>query len=181
MEQKLVYLHTTKELAETEEILKQQGMQIFFKSEDAEINFSDMTEEEKSSWLESMRGDIKEQIRDLANGRQEYDSIKKLIEEKFDDILTLVNDDRIYNVDEKFKKLVKEMSTIDQLYYSVGEWKSCVQIDHSTYSQAKLRCSILIAKQGPNLVRYVAFLNDPILSLEGSTADTLKFVLEKKF
>jgi len=181
MEQKLVYLHTSKQLSETEEILKNQGMQILFKSEDAEIKFSDMTEEEKSSWLKSMEADIQRQIVDLAVYRTAHNKYKKIIEKKFEEILKLVRNGGIYNVDEKFGKLVEDMQTIDQYFYGMKDWRDCVVIDHHTYSQAKIRCSCLIAKQGTSLVRYLSYLNDPILSFIGSNANNLKLSLEKKF
>jgi len=79
------------------------------------------------------------------------------------------------------KKIVKEMGEIDQHYYKMGDWKSCVTIDHGIIRQSKIRCSILIAKTGTDVVRYLSFLNDPIISITGVNAKNLKSTLEKKF
>jgi len=58
MEQKLVYLHTDKNLQETEEILKKQGMEIILKTDSMRLHFSDMTEEEQISYLKTLEADF---------------------------------------------------------------------------------------------------------------------------
>jgi len=181
MKQQCIYLHTTKDLAETETILKNEGMQIVFQSDDAEIKFSDMIEEEKISWLKSMQEDLDGQISDMELNRKAYQLGINFIEKKFVDVLNLLKDDNYSNVDEKCKKIVEEMSEIDQHYYKMGDWKSCVTIDHGIIRQSKIRCSILIAKTGTDVVRYLSFLNDPILSITGPHATNLKSSLEKNF
>jgi len=181
MKQQCIYLHTTKDLAETEEILKNEGMQIVFQSDDAEIKFSDMIEEEKIGWLKSMQEDLDGQISDMELNRKAYQLGINFIEKKFVDVLNLLKDDNYSNVDEKCKKIVEEMSEIDQHYYKMGDWKCCVTIDHGIIRQSKIRCSCLIAKTGTDVVRYLSFLNDPILSITGPHATNLKSSLEKKF
>jgi len=181
MQQKLAYLHTTKDLAETETILKNEGMQIVFQSDDAEIKFSDMTEGEKISWLKSMQEDLEGQISDMKLNREAYEIGKNFIEKKFADVLNLVKDDNYSNVDEKYKKIVNGMREIDQHYYKMGDWRNCVTIDHDLIRQSKLRCSCLIAKTGTDVVRYLSFLNDPILSITGPNATNLKLSLKEKF
>jgi len=104
MKQQCIYLHTTKDLAETETILKNEGMQIVFQSDDAEIKFSDMIEEEKISWLKSMQDDLDGQISDMELNRKNYQIGINFIEKKFVDVLNLLKDDNYSNVDEKCKK-----------------------------------------------------------------------------
>ena len=181
MKQQCIYLHTTKDLAETETILKNEGMQIVFQSDDAEIKFSDMTEEEKISWLKSMHEDLDVQIIDMESNRTAFQLEINFIEKKFVDVVNLLKDDNYSNVDEKYKKIVKEMSEIDQHYYKTGDWRNCVTIDHGIIRQSKLRCSCLIAKTGTDVVRYLSFLNDPILTITGKNATNLKSSLEGKF
>ena len=181
MEQQCIYLHTTKDLAQTEEILKKRGMEIVFKSEDADIKFSDMTEEEKISWIKSMQEDLIIQISDMESMRKVFEIGINSIEKKFADVLNLVKDDNHYNIDEKFKKLVKEMGEIDQHYYKMGDWKNCVTIDHGLFRSSRLRCSCLVAKTESGVVRYLSFLNDPILTITGKNAKNLKSSMEKQF
>jgi len=181
MKQQCIYLHTTKDLAETEEILKNAGMQIVFQSDDADIKFSDMTEEEKISWLKSIQEDLDMQIKDMELNREAYEIGKNFIEKKFADVLNLVKDDNYSNVDEKYKKIVNGMREIDQHYYKMGDWRNCVTLDHGLIRQSKLRCSCLIAKTETDVVRYLSFLNDPILSITGPNATNLKSSLKEKF
>src|SRR3972149_7539327 len=65
MEQKLVYLHTDKNLEEAKQILEQEEMEILLKTDTMYINFSDMTEEEQSSWIKLMRDDLEDAVDDL--------------------------------------------------------------------------------------------------------------------
>jgi len=82
MKQQCTYLHTTKQLNEAEDILKREGMQIVFQSDDADIKFSDMTEEEKISWLKSIQEDLDMQIKDMELNREAYEIGKNFIEKK---------------------------------------------------------------------------------------------------
>jgi len=47
MQQQCVYFHTTKNLSESNEILKQEGMQIILKTNSLYLDFEDMNEEEQ--------------------------------------------------------------------------------------------------------------------------------------
>src|SRR3989304_2046093 len=65
MEQKLVYLHTDKNLEEAKQILEPEEMEILLKTDTMYIDFSDMTEEEQSSWIKLMRDDLEDAVDDL--------------------------------------------------------------------------------------------------------------------
>jgi len=62
MQQQCVYFHTGKNTEETAKILKQQGWEIIYKSNNDDIDFNTLTEEEQISWLLVYKERIKSQI-----------------------------------------------------------------------------------------------------------------------
>ena len=45
----------------------------------------------------------------------------------------------------------------------------------------RIRCSCIIARKGDDIVRYLEFQKDPIVTITGPKAANLKSSLEKKF
>ena len=62
MSQQCVHLHTTRELDATERILKMQGMEIIVQSNQANLRFSDLTDEEKKSYMLEVEKELKAQL-----------------------------------------------------------------------------------------------------------------------
>jgi len=176
MQQQCVFFHTTKNLAESNEILKQEGMQIILKTNSLYLDFEDMNEEEQKSWLKEIRGDLEDAADDI-------DMFYKKLE-------------RFHSQKEEFPKNIRNL--IDELPQSdfvlSGQHKKIVQklVEHFTYYNnfrtrdiqrfgQGIRCSCIIARQGDDIVRYVEFLSDPVVTVISKNAAKLKSVLEKKF
>jgi len=185
MQQKLVYLHTEKNLEETEQILKNKGFEIIYKSMDDEIDFYNLAEHEKISWINAFKDDLKKQIIDLQQDDKDlekYVDPKEFISKKFVDVFNFIQNDNKFQTNEKFEIIVNEMKLIDDQYNKIKNWLDyLIFIDHNAIGYRELRCSRLIAKKGSEKVIYMAFLNDPILTLEGQNSINLKSSLEKQF
>jgi len=185
MEQQLVYLHTEKNLEETEQILKNQGFEIIYKSMDDEIDFYNLTEHEKISWINAFKDDLKKQIIDLQQDDKDLEKHvdpKEFISKKFVNVFNFIQNDNKFQTNEKFEIIVNEMRLIDDQYNIIKNWLDClIFIDHNALGYSELRCSRLIAKRGSEKISYMAFLNDPILTLQSQNATNLKSTLEKKF
>ena len=88
MEQQLVHLHTTKDLDQTEEILKEYGMEIIFKADRFYLKLSQMNEEEKLSWIDSIQGKLRTSLEYLTDAAinseilmEQNNSLKKSLTE----------------------------------------------------------------------------------------------------
>ena len=181
MQQQLVYLHTDKNLEETEEILKQQGMEIILRSNSLSLNFSDMTEEEQVGYLKTIEVDMQnaadklelqeKQIEILA---RKGNSFSKELREIFNSLKNSRNTNRIKHfqyLQEEFRKVQGLVSSIEDLRYRSRD----IRLNDS------IRCSCLIAKMGTDVIRYLSFEEDPVLTITGPNATNLKSTLESKF
>lgn len=181
MQQKLVYLHTDKNLKETEEILKQQGMEIILKCDSIHLHFSDMTEEEQLSYLKTIEGDLEHKADRLEIFDKELEifikrgnSFSKIFKENFNLIKNSRNTETIKRFKDaqiKFIKLYRLTSILTDYGF------------HSGYLEfnENVRCSCIIAKMGSDVIRYLEFKNDPVLTFTGPNATSLKSSLEKQF
>ena len=180
MEQKYLYLHTEKTLADTEEILKSEGMQIVFKSDYTNIKFSDMTEGEKLGWCKALEGNLPLQISLLEKKRKQFEKKIELTEKKLVDVFNLIKDVNTDNVDTKFEDIVKNRLNLGPFYVDMDLRRQWDVIDNGV-TNSTINCSCLIAKTENDVVRYLSFLDDPVLSISGPTAANLKLSLEKQF
>jgi len=186
MQQQCVYFHTEKEPKETEKILKKEKMQIMFKSEQVILRLQDLTDEEKDSWekyqLEQINSFI-ERIDILEHTSQEnLKKVKSANKELFKFIHSCKNDVGKINVnkaiEERLNQILKNISYEDMY---MAERNLMVEIPY--LFENKISCSCIIAKQGENFVRYLQFIayQDPVLTITGPNADSIKSTLEEKF
>jgi len=187
MQQQCVYFHTEKEPKETENILKKEKMQIMFKSERVLLYLSDMTEEEKNSWQKFQQEEINsfiERLEIFEHASQENsEKVKSANKELFKFIHSCKNDVGNANVNkairQRLNQILKNLSHED-MYYT--ERNLTYEIPYHLEND-KIICSCIIAKQGENFVRYLKFHanQDPVLTITGPNADSIKSTLEEKF
>ena len=180
MKQQCAFLHTAKGLKEAEEILQKEGMEIILKTTSMQINYSDLTEAEQFSWLKMVRNDFEAYVDDI---EILYRKVELFLRKK--PITT-----------DNFRKMLEELpkNTIDNKEYkNLAEkflefFEDSKQISdggHPGYATRRLdrilSCSCIIARKGSDFVRYLEFYRDPVLTIKGPNATSLKSSLESKF
>jgi len=197
MSQQCVHLHTAKELDATEEILKNEGMEIIVQVPTVYLSFDELTEEEKKSYLLEIEKDLIQQftaneaiLEEFRNQMKSYDSFKKSI---FESLKTMKKSptqirnsntyakysDRLRNIGYIFHNCHASMEDVaDPLGSSL---RSSGRPSTGGVSSGPIRCSLLIAKKGDNIVRYLSFMTDPVLTITGPDAKNMKTTLEGKF
>ena len=181
MEQKLVYLHTDKNLKETEKILKKQGMEIILTTDTLYLNFSDMTEEEQISYLKTLEADFENTADELEIQDKELEIVARRgysFSKGFREIINSLKNSRNTDTIKHFQHLEEEFRKIRLLSYSLSHLGKRVRAVHLN---EKIPCSCLIAKMGTDVIRYLAFKDDPVLTITGLNATNLKSTLESKF
>jgi len=189
MQQQCVYFHTEKEPKETENILKKEKMQIIFKTNQVEMRLQDLTEEEKDSWQKFQLEQIKmhlEVIEIYEHQHQEnFEKIKsknKEIAEIIQSCLTSVENLKVVNKAnrKRLKLTLKSVRSHRELYFTE---RGMMDYPSQLFENNRIICSCIIAKQGENFVRYLQFLEnqDPVLTITGPNADSIKSTLEEKF
>ena len=183
MEQKLVYLHTDKNLEEAKQILEQEEMEILLKTDTMYIDFSDMTEEEQSSWIKLMRDDLEDAVDDLEIfyrkiqlfNKKNYTSPENV--RKMFEALSKSND---YVLSQAHIDLIREIVEFGRKTKHISYFTRFETHNVKKFGEA-IRCSCIIARKGTDIVRYLEFLKDPILTINGPNATSLKSSLEKQF
>jgi len=184
MEQQCVYLHTSKRPGETTQILKQKGWEIVSWSKDELIDFFSLTKDEKISWIKAFEEDLDVQIHDLEKANRNFASFivsKDLVKKRFEKVVSMLKNSGQLSIIQKYERIVKEMKVIDTIFNSMSEWLETITIDHLVISGYKINCSRIIAKKGSEQIRYLEFLNDPIITITGPNANSSKVSLEEKF
>ena len=181
MQQKLVYLHTDKNLKETEEILKQQGMEIILMTDTLYLNFSDMTEEEQLSYLKTLEADFEDTADELEIQDKEIEIIGRKgysFSKRFREIINSLKNSRNTDTIKNYQHLQEELQKMRLLSHTLS---NLGQRARTLHLNEKIHCACLIAKMETDVIRYLAFKNDPVLTITGPNATTLKSTLESKF
>jgi len=184
MKQQTVCLHTKKELGLANKILKEEGMEIIFKSSNAYLQFSDLTSEEKASFIEIMTEDLSVHLKYLEKGYEDIKKLEKKLQSYWSEAVAfgklLRSNPNDYKTNEKYASFSKK-----SLAFGHPEERSWTRHRNMRYyepiSLRDVRCSVLLAKKGTETVRYVSFLKDPVLTITGPKAAKLKSSLESKF
>ena len=181
MSQQCVYFHTEKTLKETEEILKQQGMEIILKTDSLRLNFSDMTEEEQLSYLKTLVADLEHTCDRLELQEKELEIVARQgisFSKEFREICNKIKNSRATDTIKRFQHLQEEYLKIRRLVITVPDLRNTRS---ELVFNERVRCSCLIAKMGTDVIRYLAFENDPIITINGPKANELKSTLEQSF
>jgi hypothetical protein len=183
MQQQCVYLHTFKDLNEAEKIMKENGMTIILKQENTYIDVDEMNEEEKRSYLETIKNEFAETLEEIGKaqvrGEMYFKSLQMMKTTIFEifDLLNKTSNNQ--QVNEKFDLLLSEMRKVNEIievFDTIRNFKyRHIRVDH------KPSCSVIIAKKGDEIIRYLEFEKDPVITITGPNATNLKSTLESKF
>jgi len=197
MSQQCVHFHTTKEIDETEDILKKQGMEIIIKSNSATIQFSDLTDEEKKSYILEIEKDVKEHFKFSEKILKEFGMLMKDYPKFEKSIFTSLNlmkknPGKIIR-SKMYDKYSSNMTSLGSAfldsYHRMQHMANPLDsnLRHSwrrtrisSGSIGTIQCSLLVAKKGDDTVKYLSFMQDPIVTLY-TTSKNLKSTLQGKF
>jgi len=187
VQQQCVYFHTEKEPKETEIILKKEKMQILFKTERVLLRVQDLTDEEKDSWQKFQLEQINSFIKNIEifedKTQESFEKVKSANKKLFKFVDSCKNDVGNLNINKaigmRFNQILKNIS-----YEGLDRAERHLLYDVPyNLENNKIICSCIIAKQGENFVRYLKFIEnqDPVLTITGPNADSIKSTLEEKF
>jgi len=183
MQQQCVSLHTNKDLKETEQIFEKEEMEILLKTNEMFIYFSDMTDEEKNSWIKLMREDLDNAVDDIEIFHRKIDRFNKkkhTSPEDFRKMLDSLNKSNTFVLDEAHQNLIRELVAFEHESRHISFFANYRTRDVERFGDG-IRCSCIIARKGAEVVRYLSFLKDPIVTFTGPNANKLKSTLESKF
>ena len=182
MQQKCLQFHTSKSFPQTLKILEKEKLEIIFQSNRCQIDFTELTVEEQISWIEEREKDMNRCDEFLKMNRGKYESYFESIigfREQTKELLKLhKHSPSSYETSEKYEQFIKAREKLN------GTWdflKLYAFLSHQIPSGTIAVCSCIIAKKGTNLVRYLSFESDPIVTIIGSKASDLKTSLKSKF
>jgi len=200
MSQQCVHLHTTRELDATERILKMQGMEIIVQSNHANLRFSDLTDEEKKSYMLEVEKELKEQLefnektlKGFGMLMKDYSKFKKSIFASLDLIKNSNGKIRTTKAYEKYSSNIMSLGNsfmdcfhgMNRIAFPLDlvpiSWRRTQNSSVVNGTIGTIRCSLLVAKKGDNTVRYLSFKRDPILTITGPEAKNIKLILRSKF
>jgi len=185
MKQQSVYLHTKKELGLVHNILKEEGMEIIFKSPCVDLHFWDLTSEEKASFMEILAEDLSRSLKGLESvDKDEKNLVKKLKSFKDESVefgKLLRSNPTNFKTNEKYESLNKMRLAYSRQVEKGSIFSYMRMRSYDFLFPGKTQYSVLIAKKGTEIVRYLSFRQDPVLTITGPKAAKLKSSLESKF
>jgi len=182
MKQECVYLHTFKNLQEAETILQENGFAVISKLNDIFLDVNEMNDEEKRSYLETIRNEFSETLEEIGSAEvtgEVYFKKLQMLKRTIFEIVDLLDKTSNQQVIEKFNLLLAETKKINDIIEVFDKLTrtrySIIHVDH------RPKCSMLIAKKGEEIIRYLEFDEDPVITINGPNAINLKSTLEKLF
>jgi len=183
MKQECVYFHTEKDLKQTEEILVKEKMEIIFRSDDTYLSIHNLNAEEKIAYLEATIPITKCGNKQLQNAIQLFNKVEKRSMEFVKDIEELIKtmkeNPNCFKTYLMFNDILKTSDKLRSKNDQVDGF-SFYRYAHNLPTGI-IRCRCIIAKVNNNIVRYLEFLDDPVITITGPKASNLKSTLEKKF
>ncbi len=183
MQQQCVSLHTDKGLKEAEQIFQKEEMEILLNTNMMYMRFADMTSEEQNSWIKLMRADLENAIDDMEifNRRIErYNKEEQLSPEVFRKMFDSLGKSRDSFLDKAHINLIKQLIEFEDRSRKISYFANITSQDGEGFVGG-IRCSCIIARKGTDVVRYLSFLKDPVVTFTGPNASKLKSTLEKQF
>jgi len=187
MQQQCVYFHTEKEPKETENILKKEKMQIVFKAEQVHLQFKDLTEEEKRSWEKFQLEQINLSLEQITVHECKLEEYLEIIKVGIGDLVEFVESCKNNAGNAKEEKAIRQklkQALKGVRFRELYHFEAIMLHDiPNLFNNDRISCSCIIAKQGENFVRYLRFLanEDPVMTITGPNADSIKSTLEEKF
>jgi len=183
MEQKLEYFHTNKDLKQTKEILTKEGIEIILSSNTMYINISEMTEEEQNVWIKLMREDLEDAVEDVEifyRKLHRFFKNKNTFPTNFRKMLAELDKSNNSLPSEKHRSLIDQLNDFEHSARRISYYENFRAHDVRRFG-GSIRCSCIIAKKGNDIIRYLEFLKDPVVTIKGPNASHLKSTLESKF
>jgi len=183
LQQKLEYFHTEKNLKETEEILAKEKMEIIFSSKDTFLSIHNLNAEEKIAYFEATVAQTKCGNDRLQHAIQLFNSVEKRSIKFVNDIKELIKtmkeNPNSFKTNLMFNEILKTSYKLRNKNDQVDGF-SFYRYAHNLPT-VEIHCKCIIAKVNNNIVRYLEFLDDPVITITGPRASNLKSTLEKKF
>src|SRR3972149_9302656 len=150
MQQKCLQFHTSKSFHETLKILEKEKLEIIFQSTSCRISFTELTMEEKISWIEEREKDMTRCDEFLKNHSGKFDSFFESMMDFRKQSKELVNlhksSPTSYKTSEKYEQFIKARDKLR------GKWDFLalydIWVDHLRFSRSIVSCSCIIAKKG---------------------------------
>ena len=182
MSQQSVCFHTEKNLCEAEEILAKEKIEIIVRSSTMYLNFSQLTPEEQNGWIKSVDEDLEDAVDEVTRYYNKLERFYKKTKSFPLQIREMMNELRKSEnlpITDRHKHLIQKLMDFSRetqhlSYYSRYRLRD-IRLDD------RIRCSCIIARKGNDIVRYLEFQKDPIVTITGPKAANLKSSLEKKF
>ena len=158
-------------------------MEIIFRSGDTYLRIHDLNAEEKIAYLETTIPQIKCGNDKLQHAIQLFNKVEKRSMEFVKDIEELIKtmkeNPNSFKTNLMFNEILK---TSDKLR-SKNDQVNGFSFYRYAYNlpTGVIHCRCIIAKANNNIVRYLEFLDDPVITITGPKASNLKSSLEKKF
>ncbi len=186
MKQDCVCLKTTKSLNKTERIIKKMGMDIILKTDSLDLMVRYLTPEERIAWLESLEKEMKRNMKEQEEDWAIIQGLRaktKQFAEALSQILGTAKEDTNYDymgAIESLRHKIKIEIDEDRDIETVILRRGLEFLPHGLlYGTNEVSCSCLIAKKGQNLLRYIAIERDPLITIQGPEAQSIKKVLER--
>lgn len=169
-------------MEDAEKIFKDNGIEIIYKNDDTGIKYSDLTDEEKKTWVDENKKYSPKQI--LSSLNELHDKLGKHLlgiktifqlpddvkhESFFDDYMLRSS---VRNLAHEIFQIMSSRMRMGSLYY-----------DSEVEDDNEVSCSVMIGKSGDSIIRFLEFRenDDPIVTITGGNMNPLKESLEKLF
>ena len=183
MQQKCIQFHTLKSFPQTLEIFEKEKLEIIFRSQNTHIDFADLTIEEQISWIQTREKKYMQRCDKFLkrhSGKFEnlFESLTDLRKQTKELVKLYRSNPLSYKTSEKYEQFNEERKKLVEKYDYNALYDLLV---HHFHDGLSVYCSCIIARKGNNVVRYLSFKKDPIVTIMGSKASGLKSSLESKF
>jgi len=183
MKQECVHFHTEKDLKQTEEIMVKEKMEIIFRSDDTYLSIHNLSAEEKIAYLEATIPQTKCGNNKLQHAIQLFNKVEKRSMEFVKDIEELIKTMKENPNSFKTNQMFNEILKTSDKFRSKNDQVNGFSFYRYAYNLPKeiIHCRCIIAKVNNNIIRYLEFLDAPIITITGPKASNLKSSLEGKF
>ncbi len=187
MKQECVVLHTNKDLMQTEEILKEKGFEIVFKSQSVILPISELTKEELECWQEFLGKELNKFLKTCYKQEkyiEKFRETRKIINEQLKKFVDSFNrNPKSSETTIAYAWLTNKLNEIAHTNFYAGDFRDMTSLHYDIPELRETNCYCLVAKKDSNVVRYLGFraFPDPIITFSGPEANILKSTLEKQF
>ncbi len=180
-------MNTSKNLNRAEKIVKNLRMEVILKLDGVTLALEDLSKEEKAAWIDSLESHMSSAL-DLCQTREkafrEAVGRSKRYAEEIRELIKCYKHNPDFDILGAITKLnKKEYKRGTSLYEELRAAEIRLIGLPPLHVSGPTNCSLLIAKRGENVLRYVSILdsNDPVVTITGPNAKSLLEASRKKF